>query len=608
MSFLSPIGLLGLIGIPILILIYIIKSKYQERVIASTYIWELSEKFLTKKSPITKLSGLLSLILQILTVLFLSLALAHPIISIPNAAKNYVMIIDTSASMNMSNRFDTAKNEMIKVVDEAKNDSTFTIITSGNSTSKLCENITNKEKVIQTINSIKLTTLSSNNDEAIALAQEIFNEDSSSLVYLFTDEHYLSSENIEVVNVSNEEYNASINSLYYKQTDEKLTFMGDVTSYTKDENLSLQLFLDDKLISETEVSCIKDTAKEYSFEIDVYDFEKAMVKIVTEDDLVLDNEYILYGNESIDNYKILLVSDEPFYLKSILNVFSTATINAISTSTYMNQTGYDLYVFDGYSPTSLPEDGSIWLFNVKQNIANSGFTSQESINITDGAKLKVASSNDEVFKTLSQNLFGNEIIVSKYQSYSLISSYTILMYYQNHPMIFAGVNSNGNRQIVFSFDLHDSNLPLLLDYIILFNNMIKYSLPSLCEQTSFYCGDELVLNNVPNLQNIRINTPSGYSTYLTVEDGYAKYKLSEIGTYEIKATINGIIKTYKIFVAFPLTEQNPVSTIEKVELIGEKNNIAFDSTYDIQWILFIVVLFICLAEWGLYLYEQRKVR
>ena len=258
MSFLSPIGLLGLIGIPILILIYIIKSKYQERVIASTYIWELSEKFLTKKSPITKLSGLLSLILQILTVLFLSLALAHPIISIPNAAKNYVMIIDSSASMNMSNRFDTAKNEMIKVVDEAKNDSTFTIITSGNSTSKLCENITNKEKVIQTINSIKLTTLSSNNDEAIALAQEIFNEDSSSLVYLFTDEHYLSSENIEVVNVSNEEYNASINSLYYKQTDEKLTFMGDVTSYTKDENLSLQLFLDDKLISETEVSCIKE--------------------------------------------------------------------------------------------------------------------------------------------------------------------------------------------------------------------------------------------------------------------------------------------------------------------------------------------------------------
>ena len=608
MNFLSPIGLLGLIGIPVLILIYIIKSKYQERVIASTYIWELSERFLTKKSPLSKLSGLLSLLLQILTVLFLSFALAHPIISIPNAAKNYVMILDTSGSMNISTRLEDAKNEMLEIVEDAKNDSTFTIITSGSNSSKLCENLTNKDKVVQTINSIKPTTLSSNNDEAIALAQEIFNEDSSSLVYLFSDKQYLSAENIEIVNVAKDEYNASINSLYYKQSDETITFMGDVTSYAKDCNLTLKLFLDDEFVQEIELSCIKDVAKEFSFEIATQEFEKASVKIVTEDDLSLDNEYVLYGNESIDNYKILLVSDEPFYLKSILNVFSTATLNTISTNSYANQTGYDLYVFDGYSPSSLPEDGSIWLFNVKQNIANSGFTSQESITLNEGAKLKVSPSNDEVFKALSQNLFGNEVVVSKFQSYSLISSYTTIMYYQNHPMIFAGVNSNGNRQVVFSFDLHDSNLPLLLDYIILFNNMIKYSLPSLCEQTSFYCGDELVLNNVPNLENIRINTPSGYSTYLTIEDGFAKYRLTEIGTYEIKAIVNGIIKTYKIFVAFPLAEQNPIETIEKVELIGQKNNTAFDATYDIQWILFIVVLFICLAEWGLYLYEQRKVR
>ena len=71
MSFLNPIGLLGLIGIPILILIYILKSKYQEYSVSSTFLWELSEKFLTKKSPLSKFSGLLNLILQILTVLFL---------------------------------------------------------------------------------------------------------------------------------------------------------------------------------------------------------------------------------------------------------------------------------------------------------------------------------------------------------------------------------------------------------------------------------------------------------------------------------------------------------------------------------------------------------
>ena len=66
MSFLYPLGLLGLIGIPILIIIYIIKSKYTEQTVSSTYLWLLSERFLKRKNPISKLAGIISLILQIL--------------------------------------------------------------------------------------------------------------------------------------------------------------------------------------------------------------------------------------------------------------------------------------------------------------------------------------------------------------------------------------------------------------------------------------------------------------------------------------------------------------------------------------------------------------
>ena len=49
MTFLYPLGLLGLIGIPILIIIYIIKQKYTEQTVSSTYIWTLSEKFLKRR-------------------------------------------------------------------------------------------------------------------------------------------------------------------------------------------------------------------------------------------------------------------------------------------------------------------------------------------------------------------------------------------------------------------------------------------------------------------------------------------------------------------------------------------------------------------------------
>ena len=66
MTLLFPLGLLGLIGVPVLIAIYIIKNKYTEQVISSTYLWTLSEKFLKRRNPINKLTGIISLILQIL--------------------------------------------------------------------------------------------------------------------------------------------------------------------------------------------------------------------------------------------------------------------------------------------------------------------------------------------------------------------------------------------------------------------------------------------------------------------------------------------------------------------------------------------------------------
>ena len=132
MTFLHPLGLLGLIGIPVLIIIYLIKNRYTEQTIASTYLWRLSERFLKRKNPISRVTGIISLILQLLLVTVLSLAVAHPTITLPGAAREYCFVIDASASMNMqqdgSTRFDLAKEEVRELIDDAKNGSTFTVV------------------------------------------------------------------------------------------------------------------------------------------------------------------------------------------------------------------------------------------------------------------------------------------------------------------------------------------------------------------------------------------------------------------------------------------------------------------------------------------------
>ena len=75
MSFTYPLGLLALIGIPIVIIIYILRNKYNEQTVSSTYIWKLSDKFLKRRNPLSGLTGLISLILQILTIAAIAFAI-----------------------------------------------------------------------------------------------------------------------------------------------------------------------------------------------------------------------------------------------------------------------------------------------------------------------------------------------------------------------------------------------------------------------------------------------------------------------------------------------------------------------------------------------------
>ena len=89
-------GLWGLIGIPILILIYIIKNKYTEQTVSSTYLWTLSERFVKRRNPLTMITGLIALILQILAVAAISLAIAHPVFTLKDAARQYYFILDKS--------------------------------------------------------------------------------------------------------------------------------------------------------------------------------------------------------------------------------------------------------------------------------------------------------------------------------------------------------------------------------------------------------------------------------------------------------------------------------------------------------------------------------
>ena len=625
MNFLYPLGLLGLIGIPILILVYIIKSKYTEQTVASTYLWTLSERFLKRKRRPSPLAGIISLVLQILAVTLISLAVAHPIITIPDSAKEYCFILDGSGSMRMEvgiptedeeaapvTRFEAAKTAIRQQVEDAMDGSIFTLIYAGDTTSVICERTEDKEQLlllmeelIPAYNTLSLT-------DAIGISQGYFNENSGLKTVLFTDSEYASAENIEVVNVANAVENYGLSGVTYTHLSDTLTVAGNVTSYESDRDLTLHLYLDgSETPSVTETVTVEaGIPSVFSLEADVRSFSSIRVVIEETDALALDNEYVIHNVKSENSYDTLLVSDRPFFLESALRSQLGASIKVVTPDEYRGETGYGLYVFDTVVPMdmTLPTDGTVWLVNVTGSIEGAGYTVQGEMALAKAESLTLSTSSSTATRNLIEGIVGKDIVITRYVKCGFYRNFTTLFSYKGSPVVFAGVTEYGNREVVIAFDLHDSNLTLLADYTVLMRNLLAFSFPDMVESTTYGCGESATVNIIPNCESIRVESPSGEVSYLKTDGATDSFRLTEAGTYRVSITVSGSVREFFIWSAMSAEECDPTVVADPIALVGEATDGGFDGKFDPIWIIFIALAVVFLADWMVYCYEKYQLR
>lgn len=617
MSFLYPLGLLGLIGVPILIIIYIIKSKYAEQTVSSTFLWTLSEKFLKKRKPIDKVTGIISLILQILAVVLISLALAHPIITLPDAALEYCFIVDASGSMNMADdgektRFEIAKEEVAKRIDDATNGSVFSLITVGDSTQVVFEKTSSKKQALELLEGIEVSYSKEQYTDALTTAQKYFDENPGIMTCLITDKKYDKISNIELVNVANPRDNYSVSNVTYKHLGGVLTVTGNVTSYNKDGNVKLQLFLDgSENPSQTGTTVVKKgEPTPFQLSCNVDSFSSIRVAVDKTDSLAMDNETYIYNVESEQIYKTLIVSDTPFFLKSALSAITNVQIDVVAPADYDSDTnGYGLYIFDGFDPPFLPDDGTVWLVNPQGSVEGSGFSVQGHIKFEEGAQqIELSSSSSSATQDMIKDISGKEIYIAQYAKCGLYRNFTTMFEYQSNPILFVGTNTHGNREAVFAFNLHDSNLPVLVDFVVIMRNLINYSFPDIIEDVTYYTGEEMSVNVVANCERITVKAPSGEVSYLDTESGVGKYTLREVGTHEITVVISGTSRTFKVYSELPLEERQPEAVEDEISLTGEAEAGGLDGEYDPLLVILICLVVIFAADWMVYCYEKYQLR
>ena len=625
MSFQYPLGLLGLLGIPVLVIIYIIKSKFTEQTVAATYLWTLSERFLKKKRKDNKITGIISLILQLLAVVLISLTIAHPVISIRNGANEFCFVIDQSGSMNIvtesgKTRLDVGKERIGEIIEESGDGSIYTLICVGDNTNTAFERIQDKKEALTLLENIEPGYSTQGFAEALSKAQSYFDQNNGTLTYLVTDKEFSQADNISVINVTDKKDNYALFDVVSEYSASgMLTVSGKIVSYESDATIRVQLFVDElgEVEHFEELSVKKAEPCEFSFTVYVEDYEKATVKIINEDALMLDNESVLYNLKKENSYKTLLVSQTPFFLETVLKVVGSADVTVMSPDEYLvceensdrKIAGYGLYVFHSCNPVSVPTDGSVWLINTSASVANSGFNYQGKVELYRAEKLDKTKASASVVKKLLENVDGQEIYVSQYAKYDMYRNFNTLFTHNGNPMIFTGLNAYGNREVVFSFDLHNSDMPLLADYVFLIKNLLDFSFPTVIDDAYYMVGEKAQINVVSNCESLRVESPNGKISHLSVAGAVSEFTLNEVGIYTIKAMIGDTQKEFHIYSAFADEEKDPVTeTEDKISLIGEASEEGLTGIYDKLIIFFIALAVIMAADWVVYCYEKYQLR
>lgn len=529
MSFYSPIFFLFFIGLIPIIIMYLLKKQHTELKISSNYLWEKALRDVEANRPWQKLKKNLLLLLQLLIFSLLVFALARPFIfSNAMSGGHTIIVLDTSLSMQGkskdSTRFNIAKKEGEKLIENLRPDSRVTIITMEATSNIILNSSKDKELARKKLEEIKPSNTVDNVVETISLLKAMVKDEEDYSILMFTDKRIETDiDNLFINYIDGEEKNIAIDNISHSIDKNGITVLTTVTNYS-DEDLTfdLSLYVDNKLSDVKEINLSpRESTNIYWQGVDP-NAGILTVEADIDDSLEEDNiRYHVVNSNPIK--KALLVSKGNVFLEKAISLNNSVELyktNEVSE----NIEGYDLYIFDGIAPEKLPADGNIIMINLENNEL---FKAP----IVKFGELRAL--NDELFKYVNLDFSLSEARYIKdadwIEPVLLIDDNTVI-----------GKGQKDNQKIIaLGFDFHHTDFPLKIDFPIFIQNMLDYTLNiGIQEKVNILVGESLNLSILPKTEEISIVKPDGKKERLPLSLALLPYTdTEEIGVYKVEQRI-----------------------------------------------------------------------
>ncbi len=382
MPFTTPLALLGLLFVPAVVAMYLLKLRRDEAVVPSTLLWARLVADVEANAPWQKLRRSLLLLVQLLLVIALALLASRPFLERPaGLARDIVLVIDTSASMAATDvvpdRLTAAKQVAIDALKDLPTGGKVSVIAADRAARIVVNGSSDLARVRSAIEAIPVTQSRGDLADALELASKLAARSGDAQVLVATDAALDAkptariSVPIKVLGVGRERRNQAIVALAVRTSPSAITrsvFVSVANLDLAPAVRRLELWADDRLLEVRDVTLDPQARSD----VIIDDLPRAVrtveVRLVAADAngpaapdlLVADDRAWAVVPEDRTRLVLIVGAGDP-YLETALSYLPDVELYGVAPADYGPKSDrtdgrpWDLVIFEGYLPATLPE-------------------------------------------------------------------------------------------------------------------------------------------------------------------------------------------------------------------------------------------------------------
>ncbi|MDW8144710.1 MAG: BatA and WFA domain-containing protein [Roseiflexaceae bacterium] len=549
MSLLTPLALLSaLIVGPLIVAMYLLKLRREERRVSSTFLWRRMVRDVEANAPWQRLRRNWLLFLQLLLLLLLAMALARPFfLTTGISGRNLIIIIDRSASMAATDvppsQLEAARRQAQTLVDQLPEGGRATIIAVGGQMEVVAASTTDRRQMYDAIRSIRLSVGGRGDlSQALALATALAAREPDSEVAIISDGNVEIPTDIRVpatvryFPIGQRAENVAISAMALQPGPAGQTLFVQATNYGPASVVrQLDLYLDGALFNAYELNLGPDGAADAvrTVIVDVpaqVRVAEARLSPAPGVDFLPSDDRAWAVSSADAGVEVRIVGPGNRFLETALALLPGITATKATTTTVSGEAAPQITIFDRVAPETLPAGNLVFIAPMRS-------TNLFSVTgVVDFPLLRPAPIVLEgQAPPLLRNISVSEVNVLRAMRIEAGMWARTLVEGDGSPMLLAG-EREGRRIVILAFALQDSDLPLQVAFPLLISNIIGYLAPgSGLEASQIVPGQPLAVAVDPAVTAVRVIRPDGRVEAAQIQGGQAIYAGTDaLGPYLIE--------------------------------------------------------------------------